>query len=103
MIHAPAREANCILESVQVDVTQTSFNQTWEVSGYIGLHDRKAQDPMDAQNRALVRPRACAMGGTSIAVTINAMATNQFGRQGSSIMYMVLRPKAAAPPQPTAF
>jgi len=102
MIQAPAREASCALQLVQADITQMSFNQTWDVLGYVTLLDHSIQDPAAEENRALVRPRACAMGGTSIAVALNSANTNQLGQSGSGIVYMVLRPKAA-PAAPTAF
>jgi hypothetical protein len=105
MIPAPARAADCQLEMQQVDPTSISFNSTWDVLGYVTLLDSKAQDPMDAQNRELVRPRACRMGGTVVAVAMNAtnqVATGLGPRTGSGLTYMVLRPKSA-PAAPTAF
>jgi len=102
MAHAPARAPDCPLDLVQVDVTSVTFNQTWEVLGYVGLLDRGAQDPDAPENRALVRPRACAMGGTSIAVASNAASTNAIGQTGSGVNYMVLRARSA-PAAPTAF
>lgn len=101
-MHAPSREANCALELAHVDITSMSFNQEWEVLGYVSLLDYSVQDPAAAENRALVRPRACAMGGTSVAVAINATNTNQLGQQGSGLVYMVLRPNSFAP-APSAF
>ena len=103
MVQAPARESNCALELVTVDITSMAFNQTWETLGFVTLSDTGVLDPTAEKNRALVRPRACAMGGTSITVAINATNTNQMGQQGSSLMYMVLRPKSATPPPPAAF
>ena len=94
MIHAPPREADCKLEMVQVDITAVEFNQKWEVLGYVTMVDRGAQDPFSEENKALVRPRACAMGGTSVAIAINSTSTNAFNQQGSGLAYMVLRPKS---------
>jgi hypothetical protein len=94
MIHAPPRDAGCKLEMVQVDITSVTFNQTWEVLGYITMVDRGSQDPFSEDNKQLVRPRACAMGGTSVAIAMNATSTNAFQQQGSGISYMVMRPKA---------
>jgi hypothetical protein len=103
MIQAAPREPNCSLELVTVDITAMTFNQTWEVLGYVTFTDTGTQDPTAEENRKLVRPRACAMGGTSIALGMNSTNTTQLGQQGSGIMYMVLRPKSATPPPPTAF
>jgi hypothetical protein len=102
MIQAQWREPSCPLELVQVDITAMSFNQTWDVLGYITLHEAKAPDPVSEENRKLVRPRACAMGGTSIAVAINSTSTSPAGQQGGGLVYMVLRPKEALA-TPSAF
>lgn len=100
MIHAPPRDAACQLELVQVDITSISFNQQWEVLGYVTFFERgNSQDPYAKENRDLLRPRACAMGGTSVAIALNSTGQNAAGQQGSGISYMVLRPKSlqAAP------
>lgn len=102
MIQAPARAPDCALELVQVDITSVEFNRTWDVLGYVSMTDRGAQDPMAEENRALVRPRACKMGGSVVAVVANATNTNRFGNSASGLMYMVLRPKSA-PAAPSAF
>jgi len=102
IVQAPPRAANCPLELVTVDMTSMTFNQTWETVGFVSLSDRGAQDPNAEENRSLVRPRACAMGGTSIAVAANSTNTTAFG-DGSALIYLILRPKPAAPPAPTAF
>lgn len=94
MIHAPPRDASCKLELVQVDITSITFNQQWEVLGYVTFADRGSQDPYAKENRELLRPRACAMGGTSVAIALNGMGQSSMGQQGSGIAYMVLRPKS---------
>jgi len=96
MIAAAPREPNCKLEMVEVDITAVEFNQKWDVLGYVTMMDRGQQDPFSEENKQLVRPRACAMGGTSVAIGMNATNTNKLNQQGSGISYMVLRPKAWA-------
>ena len=100
--YAPPRSPNCSLELVQVDPTSITFRRDWQLLGYVTLQDRNAQDPMAEGNSALARPRACAMGGTSIAIALNSTTTDALGRQHGALVYMVLRPrgKQAAP---TAF
>ena len=90
---APSLPADCPLKLVEVDITSVEFNQTWDVLGYVTLMDTGTQDPAAAGNRALVRPRACAMGGSSVAVAANSASSNMMGT-GSGLVYMVLRPKA---------
>lgn len=102
-MHAPPRPADCSLDLVEADITSLSFNQTWDVLGYVTFVDEGSQDPMSEENRELARPRACKMGGTSIAIAMNSTSTNQLGQQGSGVTYMVLRAKASASAQPTAF
>jgi len=100
MLHAPPREPTCQLELVQVDIAAIGFNQEWDVLGYVSFVDRGVQDPFAQENRELLRPRACAMGGTSVAIALNGAGQNRMGRQGSSISYMVLRPKTwQGPPE----
>lgn len=102
MISGTPRGANCNLDLVHVDVTQFSFNSTWDVLGYVTLLDKGTQDPAAPENREIVRPRACNMGGTAVAVAINGMSQNNLGQSGSGLVYMVLRPKTAAA-APTTF
>lgn len=97
MVHAPARAAGCALDLAMVDVTAVLFNQEWEVLGYVTLLDNDSQDSEAEANRALVRPRACAMGGTTIALAANSINTTQFG-QGSALVYMVMRSKPTTLP-----
>lgn len=99
---APPREANCKLDMVQVDITSIDFNRQWDVLGFVMLADRGGQDPFSEDNKALVRPRACAMGGSSVAISISGTNTNRFEQQASVISYMVLRPKTWAQ-RPQAF
>jgi len=101
MIAAAPRPSNCALAFVSVDMSTPSAT-AWETLGWIQFSDVGVQDPMAEENRALVRPRACAMGGT--AVTLGASSVGQGVRPGetSSIVYAVLRPVGAAP-APTVF
>lgn len=101
MMAATPRPADCSLQLVQADITQIAFNQTWDVLGYVTLGKTHSQDPASEENRHVVRPRACAMGGTAIAVAINATSHSAFAT-GSALAYMVLRPKQAAA-APTTF
>jgi hypothetical protein len=91
MVQAPPLPVDCTLQLVSVDITQVSFNQTWEVLGYVTLLNAGAQDPSAEPNKAMVRPRACAMGGTAIAV---AMSAGNAG--GNGLVYMVMHPKPTA-------
>ena len=102
MIHAAPRDEGCKLEMVEADITAMTFNQQWEVLGYVTFMDRGSQDPFSEENKALVRPRACAMGGTSVSIAMNATGTGAMNQQASGITYMVMRPKTWAQ-KPQAF
>jgi hypothetical protein len=102
MTFAPARATNCDLQLVQVDATAMDFNHRWDLLGYVALKNNGLLDPASPESRALVRPRACAMGGMAVAVAMNATAQNVFGARGSVLVYMVLRPKTWAQ-QPSQF
>ena len=97
MMQAPARPASCTLALVQADLASPTFNQTWDILGYVTLTAPSSSDPAAESNRAEVRPRACAMGGTSVGVAIAAA-----NGAGSSLMYIVLRPKQP-PAGPSTF
>lgn len=97
MMQAPARPSNCTLAMVQAEMTSPQFNQTWDILGYVTLTDASSTDPAAEDNRKRVRPHACAMGGTSVGVAVAAATSG-----GSSIGYIVLRPKQA-PAGPSTF
>jgi len=96
MMLASAREPSCELQLVQADMTGIAFGQTWDLLGYVMISNPGVQDPTAAPNRATVRARACAMGGTAIAIAMNVTSAG-----GGALSYMVLRPKTV--PAATTF
>lgn len=92
MSMAPARPASCPIEYQQVDFTAVSFNETWEVLGYVSLGNPGSADPASPKVQAQVRPRACAMGGTVYTLALNSSTQGAFGG-GTAMAFMVLRPK----------
>jgi len=103
MIPSPPREAGCALEFVKLDMMDLSSETgTWQVIGYVALADNGAQDPFSEKNRAIVRPRACQMGGEG--VTLMASATNEtIVSTGSRITYGVLRHRSSVAEAPKSF
>jgi hypothetical protein len=93
---APARPAGCELQLVHTDITQVEFNRRWDLLGYVTIVNNGVVDPAAPENREVVRPRACAMGGTAVSVAMNTLSQNTFGARGGGVVYMVLRPKAWA-------
>jgi hypothetical protein len=101
----PAREASCSLEFVQID-NMTAYtlytDGKWQVIGQIILSEGGIADPFSERYRAIVRPRACAMGGEAVAILV--AGTNQtVVSSGSMTSYAVLHhpppPGQAAPPK----
>lgn len=92
MAYAPPLASDCSVEFVQADMTSPDFNQKWTVLGHIVFGADGVQDPMAHENLELARPRACAMGGTSLAIGVSAVNQTALG-SGSTISYMVLKPK----------
>jgi hypothetical protein len=99
----PGREASCALQFVPMDRDLQSGTGRWEIVGYVTLSETGMADPFAPRYRDLVRPRACAMGGT--AVTLFANATNSYAiSSGSTTAYAVLTERnAAAPAGPQPF
>jgi hypothetical protein len=99
---APARPDDCELEFLHLQMMDMSpMGGTYEILGHVTVSNFSGTDPMSPENRALIRPRACAMGGEG--VTIMLQATN---RAGSTTNFTVVRkrpPPGAAPPLPTKF
>jgi len=90
--YAPPRAADCELEFTEVDMTDVSFHDSWQLLGYISFGDSGKQDPRAEENQALARPMACDMGGTAMGVAGTSTSSN-FAGDSSVITYLVMRPK----------
>jgi hypothetical protein len=102
MMYAPPREFPCQLLFVQADMMELSPMGKYDILGYVMLTQLAVADPYAEENRRLVRPRACELGGDKVALMMSSATTTPFG-QGSGTVYAVLRDKATAPrmaPQP---
>ncbi len=58
-------------------------------------------DPSSEAVRSIIRPKACHLGGTSVALMTSTTSSAPMS-SGAGIVFMVLRPKQA-PAAPTAF
>jgi hypothetical protein len=98
LIYAPSRGALCPLQFLHGNT-----GAGWQVLGYVTLYDRALQDPATRENLELIRPRACELGGTAVAVESSYVHTSPDGDQyGSAIDYVVVRPMPT-PEAPTMF
>jgi hypothetical protein len=98
----PPRDKNCALEFVKLDNQTMSGQGPWEVIGQVGIGDTGTQDPYDEKLKAIVRPRACGMGGEAVAIMMTA-GTQTALSSGSAVTYAVLRKRSAQPEAPKQF
>ncbi|MEM9691454.1 MAG: hypothetical protein AAGA56_02825 [Myxococcota bacterium] len=98
----PPRPDDCNLE-VLSQMPPVGVGSEWQVAGTVVLTENGTSDPMSEENRSIVRPRACAMGGE--ALTINAMVAQQgaFSSHATGTTYFVLRRAAGAKAPPQTF
>lgn len=99
-----AREPNCALDFRQLDIQELSPMGEWDVVGYVTISEAGDARPGSEEHRKIVRPRACAMGGTAIAIMQSTTSSAPAALQTSSgIIYAVIRPKTTEADTPTAF
>jgi hypothetical protein len=94
MMAAPSRAPDCGLQLVQADMMELSpMGTKWDVLGMVTVGANRASDPNDPKIRALIRPKACELGGTAVALMQSTNAQSLMGT-GSGIVFAVLRPKS---------
>jgi hypothetical protein len=98
----PSREPNCALEFLKLDNQMMSGQGPWEVIGQVAIGETGEQDPYDERYKAIVRPRACKMGGEAVAIMLNATNSTALS-SGTTISYAVLRKRSAQPQAPQQF
>jgi hypothetical protein len=100
----PARPGDCKLELVQADMMELSpLSTKWDYLGTVAIGKSYSDglDPASEKVRTIIRPKACELGGTAVALMANSTSSSMMG-SGSSIIFAVLRPKQA-PAAPTQF
>lgn len=103
MVPAPGRDENCALEFVKVDLgALSSPTSEWEMLGQIVLQEHGIQDPFAEKYRAIVRPRACAMGGEAVGIVLSA-TSETLTSSGSTTSYGVLRKRKQDSAAPKSF
>jgi hypothetical protein len=92
----PARDANCDLDVVSA--TDMATMAKYEQVGIVRLSNaEQGTDPLDPEVRALVRPRACALGGEAISVLASGDAVSRNGlRETAYAGYVVWAKKTPA-------
>ncbi|MFT3774870.1 MAG: hypothetical protein QM820_56705 [Minicystis sp.] len=105
MAAAPPRPDNCELQFLQLKVEDLApMVGTYEQLGSVVLMERGVQDPFQDKYKAIVRPRACAMGGEGVTILQQATTQSMMGG-GSAVNYAVVRKRQApgTPSAPTKF
>jgi hypothetical protein len=101
-IQAPSRPANCELELVQADMMELSpMGTRWDYLGTVSIAGNHDVDPTSEAARAMIRAKACELGGTSVALMVSSNGSAPIG-SSAALMYAVLRPKQG-PAAPTKF
>lgn len=104
MMAAPPRPGDCRLELVQASMMDLSpLGTKWDVLGMVSIAKANTSglDPSSEAVRSIIRPKACHLGGTSVALMTSTTSSAPMS-SGAGIVFMVLRPKQA-PAAPTAF
>ena len=99
----PAKDPNCDL--TVIDAMDTSNFAKYEQVGIVRVSNEEAgTDPMDPKVRAIVRPRACALGGDAISVLASGDARNARSFRTTAFGgYVVWAKKSDKPQAPQKF
>lgn len=99
----PPREAQC--ELTVIDAMDTANFAKYEQVGIVRVSNaEQGKGPLDPEMRALVRPRACALGGEAISVLASGDATSRNGLRTTAFSgYIVWAAKSAKPATPQKF
>ncbi len=104
MMMAPPRPPTCELQVVQASMMELSPMGKYDILGYVNVAQLSVPDPLAEANRAQVRPKACELGGTYIAIMTSATNLNPWGiGKAGATVYAVLRDKSTAPVAPQKF
>jgi hypothetical protein len=85
----PGRPPTCALE-----VIPSASSSDREPAGTVQLRIGRDLDPLSEEVRAVMRPRACAMGGDAVTVLVS---------QRGYVVFQVWAPRATAPAAPQRF
>jgi hypothetical protein len=93
MAYFPPKAEGCNLEVINKALASgENFalpDSPYEIVGMIGLGENGTQDPFSDRYMAIVRPRACKMGGDAISL-MASQTTNQYITNATGTAYVVL-------------
>jgi hypothetical protein len=97
MAYYAPRPDNCALDIINGAMTDMSIMATptskYVIVGSIGLGEGGTQDPFSDKYMAIVRPRACHMGGDAVALMMSATTSGG----GTGTAYAILHKRYIAP------
>lgn len=99
MAFYPPREQACSLDIVKVTLAETMEGGPWELVGHVYVSAQAQADPFSAEYMAVVRPRACAMGGEAFGI-LSATTNDTNLVAGSTTDYVVVRKRQQRQQQP---
>lgn len=86
----PPRSDNCELDFVDATRADMSPGGKWRVVGYVSVEGLGKVDPLSPQNRSLLQPRICQLGGVAAALAPSGMPGAP-STAGTAITYAALR------------
>jgi hypothetical protein len=86
----PPRSENCELDFIDASRADMSPGGKWRVVGYLSVEGADKANPLSPQNRALIHPRICQLGGVATAVAPDGMP-GMPATSGPTLTYAVLR------------
>jgi hypothetical protein len=99
----PPRESHCSLEFVQADARAMGPGGPWEVLGYISVSEKHVENPFSEKYRAIVRPRACNMGGEAVTLMQAGSRESHHGSSSGTTWGVLRYRRAPGAPQPGQF
>ncbi len=105
----PEKPATCELQMVEVSAADMGpdgkFGPTGEMEmiGSVMIGAKEGTDAMADEIKALVRPRACAMGGDAISLLASGTGSNRKGFGQQNIVFTVWGKRAAKAAAPQKF
>jgi len=86
----PPRSADCELDFIDATRADMSVGGKWHIVGYVSVDGIDRKNPMSPQNRSLVQPRLCELGGVAAAVAPVGMPGTPI-TSGTAVTYAALR------------
>lgn len=91
--HRPARTNGCKLDFIRDNVQSITLQNKLQMIGTVTIQDDGIVDPLAPKYRDIVRPQACALGGTAVGLLVSHTNEEPLAIDSSSMVYAVFAPK----------